>query len=103
MSESTTDTLQVGDTLRNGAIMFAKDGDYVLAIFHREYVTWYVDAQGFTYWGNYTQNLKAALANLRERAHPELKKETEAEKFRRIMPEHEGDLDAYERQFLGDY
>lgn len=41
------------NTLENGATLLTQKGNYVLAIWEGEYVTWFVDSQGHTHHGNY--------------------------------------------------
>lgn len=49
--------IEVGKALPNGALVLAfnNTANTILALWHTEFVTWRVDAQGNAFWGHYFQ------------------------------------------------
>lgn len=61
------------DVLANGATVIAvgpkrSDTTLVLALFHDEYVSWWLDRSGHCYHGAYERNYEAAFADFTARA-----------------------------------
>ncbi len=45
--------LRMGEKLKNGATLIAKDGERVLCMWRKEYIIWTIDKEGNTFWGHY--------------------------------------------------
>lgn len=56
------------DTLKNGALVLAIEGEVVLCAWRDEYVTWVIGPHHDTYWGHYFgADLDAAVADFERR------------------------------------
>ncbi len=65
----TMTTLNIGDTLPNGATLLAEHNGVVLAqVKPSEWATWQHNGDYGTYWGHYTCNIVEAMTDYAERA-----------------------------------